>query len=240
MRPHALRTLIFTSCLAVLGIPTSSRALPAVPPLRSPQVPVLTGRLQTYFDIRGTRINVLTDQRDSPLYSVVLRGCLSSADGYLSIRLSRDSVSTDSIGIYDPLQPASHRVRVFPAEARTGWGALLTFSSSPEQLLVVTFDDAFQLRSQTTTVGVSRTNFGFWTQGANGPFYSEDARNPGSNAQILMYSVAPWASEWVCFEQQDTAGASDRDFDDSILSLEFQCPDAVTKSTWGAVKHRFR
>jgi hypothetical protein len=216
------------------------RATPA--PLRAPQVPVLTNRLQSYFDGLGESIDVETDQlaaQSEPLWTV-----FSSLTVTIAVTLRGDFAGVDSIGVYSPGVASPSLMRVFPAESRAGWFAVLSFDPSPARLMVTLFDSNLSLQGTTTYPGVAATNFGFYMQGPRGTFFMQDARNPNAAPQMLLFGgTGPdTGSWWLCWEGQPVGAGSDQDYFDAVL-LE-QCitcaPDPVRTSTWGAVKQRYR
>ena len=120
---------------------------------------------------------------------------------------------------------------VFPADAF----ATATFMSG-NVLAVRRLDQNAILVSTQNYPGVDPTAFAFYVQGPNGTFYTQDARDPGGNAQALSYrgtggNAGTW---WVCFEDSSVAGGSDQDFDDSVILCESVNPTPALTTTWGS------
>jgi hypothetical protein len=203
--------------------------------LRAPQVPVLGGGLQGYLNSVGESINVLTDQEDIQTWQTTVSG---NSTFTLMIELS-GAAALNGIGLYNAGNPAPPLYLVFPGAAAAGWFAVASFETAPNRVVVNLFDDQANFMGVTTYLGADATNFGYYLQGPGGTFYTQDARNPGGAAQALTYAGTgvnngQW---WLCWED---AANSDRDFDDAVLFLESIAPTPVSKTTWGAVKRRFR
>lgn len=210
--------------------------------LRSPQVPVLTGRLQSYLDGLGESIQVNTDQLAAQ--TGPLRTALSVNNFTLNLTLGGNYAGGDSIGVYNAGDASPTLMRVFPAQATIGWFAVLAFEPSPQRLLVALFDANVSFVSATTYLGVDPTDFGFYLQGPNGTFFMQDARNPNDAPQMLAFTGTGIDAnmDLLCWEDAQVGAGSDQDFDDVVLVEECtNCmPDPVMKSTWGALKQRFR
>jgi hypothetical protein len=220
-----------------------SHGMPAPPPgpLRSPQVPVLTNHLQSLLDGWGESINVGTDQRAQQTMTAAQFACRPPYSWQLE--LWRSSASTDSIGIYNAAEATPLMMRIFPAEAVSGWFAIISFRTAPARLVVDLFDQSANLVGVLKYLGVDQTSVAFWLQGAAGPFYMEDARNPGGVAQVLWFAGTgiDFGGTWICMEDQLVGAGSDQDYADAVLWIDFTCGGVpVRKSTWGAVKQRFR
>ena len=76
-----------------------------------------------------------------------------------------------------------------------------------------------------------------YLQGSGGLYHTQDSRNPGGVARALAYAGTGSNSGqwWLCWEDGD-----DQDFDDSVVFMEWYAPTPVSKTTWGALKKRFR
>ncbi len=218
--------------LALLTAPAASAYA-----LRDPQVPVMTNRLQSFLDGVGESIRVDTDQLDAQSLAVT-----DPPSCMMYLELAVDPVGVDSIGVYNASEPSPRRMCVFPEEASAGWFAVLTFRSAPERLEVFVFDQVSNLRGIVTYLGADRSNFGFWMQGPGRTFSSQDHRNPGGAAQMLVFGGSGFrlGDEWLCLEAQPVGAGSDQDFDDGVIIVAETCGDAVRPSTWGALKRRFR
>jgi hypothetical protein len=163
------------------------------------------------------------------------------------------AAGTNSIGLYNAGDPAPVLYQVFPGAASVGWFAIASFRSAPVRVTVSLFDAAVNLVGTITYLGADKNNFGFYLQQSGSlVLYSQDARNPGALAQVLSYKGTGFnfGSWWMCFEDATAAQGSDRDFDDAVLLVESisgsdispipSPPVAVLRSSWGAVKARFR
>ncbi len=214
----------------------------ALAALRTPQVPVLTNRLQSYLDSRGESIQVETDQLAQQSSPFQTSSPLSSFT--LNLSLGGNYAGGDSIGIYNEGEASPSLMRVLPAESRVGWLAVLQFLPSPARLIVGLFDSNNVLQGSTTYPGAVPTNFGFYLQGPGGTFFMQDARNPSGAAQMLLYAGtgANSLGAWLCWEAQPVGAGSDQDYDDAVLFEEcvFCQGDPVRTSTWGAIKQRYR
>jgi hypothetical protein len=203
--------------------------------LRVPQVPVLGGTLQGYFNGVGESINVLTDQVNAQVFHSSVSG---NATFTLMIELTA-SAAANNIGIYNAGLGAPPLNLLFPGAAAAGWFVTAHFSGG--NVVVTLFDQNSIIQGQNIYAGVPGNNFGFYIQGPGGTFYSQDARNPGGLAQVLTYlgtgqNFGDW---WECFEDSGV-GASDRDFDDAVLLLQSVAPTAVESNTWGKIKSLYR
>ena len=221
---------------------TAIHAMPPPPfaPLRSPQVPVLTNLLQSYLNGVGESIRVDTDQRAQLSFTAAQFVCRPPYSWQLE--LWRSPASTDSIGIYNAAEATPLLMRIFPAEATSGWFEAISFRTAPARLVVNVFDASANFVDPHVYLGVDQTNVAFWLQGAAGPLYMQDARNPTGAAQMLVFAGTGINSggAWICMEDQSVGAGSDEDYADAILFVGYGCGDPVRKSTWGAVKQRFR
>jgi len=228
---------VAAASLVVLGISAvASQANAFV--LRVPQVPVLGGTLQAYLNSEGESINVLTDQMDAQVWAQS-----ASGNALLTLMVSlTPSSNVNSIGIYNAgiaIPPL-----VFVLTSASGPGSFSTLSFKPGNILVINrFDAGANFISQTTFGPIDPNNFGFYIATANGVFFSEDGRNPGSKAQMLAYqgtgiNAGEW---WLCWEDAAVnGGTSDQDYDDEVLILESVNPLATEKTSLGSVKALYR
>jgi hypothetical protein len=208
--------------------------------LRIPQVPVLGGGLQAYFSGVGESINVNTEQLELQWLSAPV-GFNSSYT--LMIEFSVKSANV-SLGIYDAAAAAPTLIPVFPAEAGAGWFAVLSYRTAPVRVIVNLFDDSATLRATTTHPGGNRNAIGWYLEAPGALFFSQDGKNPSSDPQFLWFAGTGWnrCIWWAAAEATSLSGGSDSDFDDVVLLVEdlARCPDDVQRSTWGAIKSRFR
>jgi hypothetical protein len=209
--------------------------------LRSPQVVVNGGSLQGYLNSKGESINVLTDQDAAQTLTSTVSG---NSTFTLMIEFAGNAGS-NSYGIYNGGDVAPALYQVFPGAAAAGWFAVASFRTSPTRVVVNLFDDNAVLQGTNTYLGADRNNFGFYLQqgfGANQVLYSQDARNTGSNPQMLIYpgtgdNSGSW---WLAMEDLTPAQGADNDFDDAVLFLESVNPVPTETTTWGSLKARFR
>ena len=209
--------------------------------LRSPQVVVNGGSLQGYLNSVGESINVLTDQQDIQRWQATVS---NNSTFTIQVELAGNAAS-NTYGLYNASLAAPPLYQVFPGAATNGWFAVASFRTSPVRVIVNLFDASAALQGTNTYLGADRNDFGFYLQQPAGlglVFYTQDARNPGSLAQMLTYAGTGInsGSWWLCFEDLDLAQGSDRDFDDAVLFLESVNPTPVSKTTWGDLKARFK
>ncbi len=198
--------------------------------------------LQTYFTNHGQTINTNTDQvADTQRWISTISGNSAMT---LMIEIAADA-NGNSIGAYNAGDPSPTLCQILPGTANAGDFAVASFRSGPDRLVVNLFDaSATTLLSTTTYLNMDIHNFGFYIQNpGGGTGYSQDARNAGDLARMLVYagtgsSLGNW---WLCFEDLSPGDPDDdRDFDDAVLFVESINPTPVTKSSWGALKSRFR
>jgi hypothetical protein len=205
--------------------------------LRSPQVAVSGGSLQGYLNGQGEAINVLTDQVTAPRWTSTIS---NNSTFTIQVELAGFAAS-NTYGLYNASAAVPPLYQLFPGAAAAGWFAVASFRALPTRVVVNLFDATAAFQGQNTYLGADKTDFGFYLQGPGGTFYSQDARNPGGDAQALTYAGtgSNQGSWWLCWDDQSPP-VSDRDFDDAVLFLESVNPTPVSKTTWGALKSRFR
>lgn len=229
-----------TAVFALLLVVASS----ASAAFRVPQVPVLGGSLQGYLNSVGESINVLTDQEDVQRWASTVSGNSSFT---IQVELTANGAA-NTIGLYNAAAGSPALYQVFPGAATADWFAIASFRPTPSRVIVSLFDSFATLLGSTTYVGADASDFGFYLQGPNGTFYTQDARNPGGAAQAVSFkgtanNVGNW---WLAFEDGTVAGlnqigpGSDQDYDDCVLFMESVNPTPVTGTSWGALKQRFR
>lgn len=228
---------LVTTIVGVLLLAATAATASAA--LRAPQVSVLGGTLQAYFNGLNPpeNINVLTDQQDIQRWTSTVSG---NSTFTLMIELT-GNLASNSIGLYNAGLAVPPLYLVFPGAATAGWHALASFQTGPDRVVVSLFDDQSTFMGQTIYLGADRNDFGFYLQGLGGTFFTQDARNSGGAAQALTYSgtginAGCW---WLCWEESPLAG-SDSDFDDAVLFLESVNPTPVSRTSWGKVKSIFR
>ena len=230
-----LATMIIGSIALVAFAGSASAAL------RVPQVTVNGGGLQGYLNGVGESINVLTDQQDVQRWQATVS---NNSTFTIQVELAGNAAS-NTYGMYNASLAAPPLYQVFPGAATNGWFAVASFRTLPTRVVVNLFDANAALQGTNTYLGADRNDFGFYLLQAPGggglTFYTQDARNPGSLAQMLTYAGTGInsGSWWLCFEDLTQSQGSDYDFDDAVLFLESVNPTPVNKTTWGELKARF-
>jgi hypothetical protein len=206
--------------------------------LRAPQVAFASGSLQGYLNGVGESINVNTDQNAVQTWQTTVS---NNATFTLMIELAGNAPA-NNIGIYNGGAVAPPLYQVFPGAASAGWFATCSFRTAPIRVVVNLFDDNAVFQGSNTYLGADASNFGYYLQGPGGTFYTQDARNPGGLPHALAFAGTgnnngQW---WLAFEDLDMTQFPPGDFDDAVLFLESIAPTPVAKTTWGALKVRFR
>ena len=210
--------------------------------LRSPQVPVLGGILQSYFNSVGENIAVNTDQQNLQHFQATTS---SNTTFTFQVELGGAVSPGTTIGIYNSSAVTPTLYEVFPAGSGPGWFAVVSFRSAPVRAVVNVFDESFALFGTHVYLDADKTAFSFYLSSPDGVVYMEDARNPGGAAQFLAYAgtAINSGSWWLAAEKTPVAGGgSDQDYFDAVLFNETSgcgCTPTV-KSTWGALKAFFR
>lgn len=235
MKTSATRFTAFLAAVSAAALLATS----ASAALRVPQVPVIGGSLQGYLNGVGESINVNTDQDATQTWQTTVS---NNATFTLMIELAGNA-PVNNIGIYNASAAVPPLYQVFPGAASAGWFATCSFRNAPVRVVVNLFDNNAAFQGSTTYLGADASNFGYYLQGPGGLFYTQDSRNPGGLAQALAYggtgnNTGQW---WLAFEDLErNNGAGDNDFNDAVLFLESIAPTPVSKTTWGALKVRFR
>jgi hypothetical protein len=207
--------------------------------LRSPQVTVNGTALQTYLNSKGESINVNTDQDAAQTLATT-----TSDNSTFTLQIEMGgNAGTDTYGIYNGSLASPPLYQMFPGAATNGWFAVASFRSAPTRVTINLFDSNATFVGSTTYLGADASDFGFYIQQNPGlVLYSQDARNPGGAAQMLVYAGngANAGSWWLAVEDQTASQGADYNFDDAVLFLESINPTPVQATTWGAVKARFR
>jgi hypothetical protein len=207
--------------------------------LRAPQIPVSGSGLQDYLDSVGESIDVQQAQVDAQLMQMYYL-TNSTYTIQLEVELKDPGLR---LGLYDGSTPTDSFVELFSAASGPGWYVIASFRTAPTRIVVNLFDSNAALVSTLTTLGGNRRAIGFYLQGPDGEFYSQDARNPGGAAQVLFYggTGVNAGSMWIAFEAGARANGADGDFDDSVVFLENnQFVGPVQRTSWGKLKERFR
>jgi hypothetical protein len=211
--------------------------------LRSPQVVINGGSLQGYLNSVGESINVLTDQQNIQRWLATVS---NNSTFTIQVELAGNAAG-NTYGIYNASLAVPPLYQCFPGAATNGWSCVASFRTAPTRLIVNLFDNSAAFQGSTTYLAgpPDRNDFGFYLQQPPGlglVFYSQDARNPGSLAQMVTFAGTGInsGSWWLCMEDLDPAQGSDRDFDDAVLFLESINPTPVAKTSWGELKARFK
>ena len=229
--------------LVVAGLSFIASVVTAFP-LRDPQVPFRSHRLESWMQDLDPGINVTTDQLNAQVWS--------AAGGALVIKLvvGGNIMRPDPvIGIYNSSEanPTLYPVFLSGVQER-GWQALLLFRRYSVDVEVRDLRSDVQRR--TTYYGVNSESFGFYYQIQFSTWFSQDYRNP--TPQALSYASKSLPDNyWVCFESSPydpshtTPGDPDSflgetNFDDTILNIEPAIPTPATGTTWGRVKGLYR
>jgi hypothetical protein len=229
--PASARTLAAAIGLLLLTAPAASAQY------RSPQVPVSGTALASFFASQGQAINVNTDQLELQSASVpvntsvVMRGFFVGGPG-------------SSFGLYNGAPASPPLYLVFPGAASSGWFASASYRTAPTRLVVNLFDNNSAFVGATTYLAgpPDPSDVGFYIPdgGSGATLYSQDARNTGGAARILMYAgTGAHAGEtWFAGETGSGPGG---DFADIIALVQIPlAPTDVMHASWGALKHRFR
>lgn len=233
---------LVTTTLALLALGAFASSASAA--LRVPQVPVLGGTLQGYLNSADGGINVLTDQDAAQRWSTTTS---NNSTFTIQVELTGNAAG-NSLGIYNAAAASPALYQVFPGAATAGWFAIASFRTGPQRVVVNLFDDQAILQGTTTYLGANGNDFGFYLSGGSGTFYTQDARNPGGEAQALAFAgtggnLGTW---FLCFEEGDVTNfngatqVSDQDYDDAVLFLESVNPTPTAKASWSTLKARFR
>src|SRR5207247_8447803 len=137
------------------------------------------------FASQGQTIDVNADQLDLQSVSipvdvaVVMRGFFVGGAG-------------SSFGLYNGAPASPPLYLVFPGAASSGWFASGSYRTGPARLVVNLFDNNANFVGSTTYLAgpPDPSDVGFYVQdGSSGAtLYSQDARNTGGSARILMYA----------------------------------------------------
>jgi len=118
-----------------------------------------------------------------------------------------------------------------------------TATFKPGNIVTVNrFDALANFLSTTTFGGVDPNNFGFYLSVPAGTVFTQDARNPGGLARAISFlGTGANAGQWfLCWDEPLAGAPGDQDFDDLVVMMESVSPTPVSKTTWGALKLRFR
>lgn len=209
-------------------------APPAEAVLRSPQVPVSGSGLQSLLTAHGQTIAVSTDQQ--VLFDFHGVGV---APSYLAtFVLSPIGTPAAPLALYDDTDPSPaplHAV-VAPAGIPAGGYAVAAYNTSLG-LVVNVFDSNGAPQGTTTYPQPPAFNLLFALVTPDGMLFANDSRNPGQQPRLLFYqgTGAHAYDVWICGETD-----GDADFDDAVYRLENFSLTPARRTTWGAIKQRFR
>lgn len=230
-----LRAIVAAASVVVLGSAALVSTVNAGP--RVPQVPIVGGTLQAFFNGIGESINVNTDQQDLPAFT-------HSASGNALLTIlyqSSPNAATQQVGVYNA--SAVIPPLFFLISGSVGPLGFSSMSFKPGNIMTVNRFDSFgNFLSTTTFGGIDPTNFGFYLSVPAGTSFSQDGRNPGASPRMLVYAGTGLnAGEFfLCWDEPEAGGAGDQDFDDCVLVLESVSPLATVPSTIGGVKSLYR
>ena len=236
MKHRFLAVRVLLAAIAVLAVDTA--------PARAEGRPVAVAgtALQNHFTVTVLEsINVGADQVvDAQRWKTTISGNSAIT---LMLELASDA-NGNSLGVYNAGDLAPSLFEIFPETAVAGQYAMASFRPLTGQLLVTLFNGDGTVESSTTYDGVTTNNFGYYiSRDPGGIGYSQDARNAGDSARMLVFkgtgdNAGNW---WMCFEDNNPDDPDDdRDFDDAVLFVESINPTPVARTSWSALKSRFR
>ena len=222
--------------LASLAIASRAHAWP----LRDPQVPISGTTLQSVIQqYSGASIRPDRDQLDR---SLVATYSILGVFAGISFELVTP-VQSDTFGVYSASQVTPTRMALFPPGAVPGWFAVVGFRRSPPRTIVDVFDERADLLSIHTYAGADTTRLGLYLASPVATYYSEDARNDGHEARILLYAdpnlFGPDGGYIAC-EDQPPSEPAPGDFADVVVYWSLPFIDPVQRTSWSALKQRFR
>ena len=229
MRPArtALRS-VAVPLASLLGFLCVTGAAPRVP-----QIPVAGTGLRDLFAAWGEAIDVQNSQLDVERVPITALAPCSRPGAPMTVMFDLwGNGNHNSYGLYQADATVPTLLQVFPPEAGDGWFAVASFRVSPYRLVVNLFDQDAIFMGVTTYPGVDQGEVGLYVQTPAGPLFSEDARNPGGEAQALTFegmgmNAVDW---WICWEDQPLQ-ASDHDFDDCLLRVDRDCETPVSRTS---------
>jgi hypothetical protein len=232
-RYHWISMLMLTAAAAAFAVPSQAA-------LRVPQILFGSTQLQGRLDGLGESISVLTQQE-----AALVWGSTVSSNATMTILYELSGNPTgDELGIAK-LNAAGNVVTglamVFPAAADSGWFAVASFRPG-DNLIVTLFNQNATLIGQTAYTGVNRNLFAYYIGHIHGTFYSHEGFNSDGKVHALAYAATGInaGSWWLAWEDTPIAEYTTKNFMDALMFLESVNPTPVTRSSWGAVKERFR
>ena len=220
-----LKRLLSAVSLVILMSATAHAAA------RNPQVPVSGTALQNFFASQGQTIDVHNQQLDLQTISLPMTA---------AFEVHTFGAGGVAFGSYNAPLATPSLYPIAPGASLTGWFAAASFRSAPMRMVVNLFDATDAIQGTTTYVGADPTSLGFYDQGSTGPFYTQDARNPGGEAKILAYNGTGSLTGWTWFACETGAGPGG-DYADLIALVNLSlAPTPVLQTNWGTLKRRFR
>ena len=221
----------------VVGALALSASVAGAFSLRSPQITFPTAALQAYLTTYDGAITAATDQINAQTWSTGITG---NTDFTLILKTATGT----EIGAFNTSwvigSPALYQI--FPPAATNGYSAACHWAPGGN-LEVTLFDASFTNLGMVSYSGVDRNHFGFYINGPNGLWYSQDGRNPSNHAQVLTYAgtqVGGNYGEWFeCFEDHSYNSATST-YTAAICVLESVQPTPTRAGTWGALKATYR
>jgi hypothetical protein len=235
---HPIAVGLFGLCVQALLLTPGVRAMPQQP-LRNPQVSIVGGGLQAYLDSVGQSIHVNSDQADFQAWNT---GMYCAGNQGLFFQLAAKPPGS-WLGLYDAAEITPSFFEIFTPDAQPRWFTMVNFLSSPTRVRIIMFDNRGNPVGFTEIPGGNREAVAFYMEGPRGGFYTEDARNLSGDPQFLSFAgtgsnAFAW---WIVGEETALSAGADRDFDDVIMFIgQMDCDLPIQRSTWGAVKSRFR
>lgn len=229
------------AALVVLAA-TAAMTSPASAALRAPQVAVVGGNLQTLLTSVSPGINVATQQEDIQTWT-----CNASNNIQLTLMFEAgndpgaDNSLNNAIGIFNDGE-FNTPFLIFPASAQPGWSASVTFFA--DDLIVNLLNASHNPVSQTTQSIIKKDSFVYYDRNGGTTSFGRDFLH-GDQARVLVFAgtgvnTGGW---FLCFEDGLEPENADeaQDFDDAIVFVHAVNPATpAVRSTWGALKSRFR
>src|SRR5258705_13715024 len=225
-------TTLFVSLVALVAFATFASAA-----LRVPQVPVIGGGLQAYLISVGETINVNTDLQADQTWTHPV----SSTSTFTIEFQSSPNAALQQFGMYNA--SAVIPPLFFLMSGSVGPLGFSTATFKPGNIVTVNrFDALANFLSTTTFGGIDPNNIGFYLSVPNGTGFTQDSRNPRGLAPAItvLGTGANAGTWWLCWDEPLAGAPGDQDYDDLVVLMESVNPTPVSKTTWGALKARFR
>jgi hypothetical protein len=178
--------------------------------------------LDSWFDANiipnGSSINVINDQVSGAIYTPSSPVAGVGDSTFMLIFESADWANQNIYGIYSYADPTK----------------MLTVFSGPDSPLdtqqVIFYNGNLWWGGMNPLVDPAILTgfgnaFGYFLTTPQNTYYSEDSRNPGLLAQLLIYQIPGSTNEWLLtWEDQNRATGSDEDFNDGIIRVSEATP----------------